>query len=107
MHRFLELLRRFWIRIYPETCVGILFSFSTFAFIMTTSDKLSAMRGRLSASRARAGSSLAGKSLFNRGVMETLSRLNLLCQVLSLPIFVMQINYVWAKWERLKCVYRS
>ena len=43
------------------------FSFSTFAFIMTTSDKLSAMRGRLSASRARAGSSLAGKSLFNSG----------------------------------------
>ena len=34
---------------------------------MTTSDRLSAMRGRLSASRARAGSSLAGKSLFNKG----------------------------------------
>lgn len=34
---------------------------------MTTSDRLSAMRGRLSASRARAGSSLAGKSLFNSG----------------------------------------
>ena len=41
------------------------FSFSTFAFIMMTSDRLSAMRGRLSASRARVGSSLAGKSLFN------------------------------------------
>ena len=95
-------------------CCVILFSFSTFAVIMTTSDKLSAMRGCLSASWARARSSLAGPGLLLlvslfliRGVMETLSRLNLLFQVLSLPIFVMQINYVWAKWERLKCVYRS
>ena len=101
---------------------------------MTQSNRLSELCGRMLASRARAGSSaFSGKSLFREddgdlsisaqpvisGIeLAHICNANTLClgrvgetnmcfQVLSLPIFVMQIHYVWAKWERQKCVYRS
>ena len=69
MHRTLELLLWFLDQDLSGNYVGILFSFYFFAFIMTQSNCLSELRGRMSASRARAGSSgaFSGKSRLFRG----------------------------------------